>query len=368
MFGTILLGFYTLLLVYVLWRASSVEILRRSLPRKFLLLAGLFFWLLFFLGRFYGHHGTGPAAVALELSGMCLLGWALLTASALFGLDALSFFGLLFPKYRSRLRGAALLLGLLLTAVALFQGLRPPAVVSYEVFLPGLPRSLDGAVVAAVSDAHIGGIHGEAWFAERMAQVRDLHPKMVFFLGDIFEGHGNIPADIPALRELSPPFGKFFVTGNHEAHGGDGAGSELLISCGFTRLADAWTEPLPGLVLVGVNDLTTHRRRASGGDPLGRALEGRPPGVAILLSHTPWEVERAAEDGISLMLSGHTHGGQLWPFGLLTRQAYPFFAGRYEVDGMTLIVSRGMGFWGPPMRLRHSGEIVKLTLFALPEM
>ncbi|MBP7297444.1 MAG: metallophosphoesterase, partial [Acidobacteria bacterium] len=88
----------------------------------------------------------------------------------------------------------------------------------------------------------------------------------------------------------------------------------------------------------------------------------RPPGATILLSHTPWEAERAASAGVGLMLSGHTHGGQIWPFGEIVRTAYPLLAGEYIVDGMTVIVSRGAGTWGPRMRLWHSGEILRITL------
>jgi predicted MPP superfamily phosphohydrolase len=82
------------------------------------------------------------------------------------------------------------------------------------------------------------------------------------------------------------------------------------------------------------------------------------------MSHSPWEVERAAELGVNLMLSGHTHAGQIWPFIFLVRLAYPYVSGRYDVNGMTLVVSRGTGFWGPPMRLLRRAEITAITLRA----
>ena len=93
-----------------------------------------------------------------------------------------------------------------------------------------------------------------------------------------------------------------------------------------------------------------------------KALSGRPPGATVFLSHTPWETEKAAGAGAGLMLSGHTHGGQIWPFSYMVRLRYPLLGGRYDVNGMTVIVCRGTGTWGPRMRLWRPGEILRITL------
>ncbi|MCJ7596519.1 MAG: metallophosphoesterase, partial [Desulfobacterales bacterium] len=110
-----------------------------------------------------------------------------------------------------------------------------------------------------------------------------------------------------------------------------------------------------------VDDLTARRRNGQGGEPISQALVGRPPGATILLSHTPWQAERIAKAGVGLMLSGHTHGGQIWPFDYLVRSRYPLLEGRYEVNGMTVIVCRGTGTWGPRMRLWRPSEILSVT-------
>ncbi len=120
----------------------------------------------------------------------------------------------------------------------------------------------------------------------------------------------------------------------------------------------------PGLVLAGVDDLSARRQMGLDGQPVDRALVHRPPGSTIFLCHSPWGVERAAQLGVDLMLSGHTHSGQIWPFTYLVQLMYPYVAGRFRVNGMTLIVSRGTGFWGPPMRLFRPGEITAITLRA----
>lgn len=135
-----------------------------------------------------------------------------------------------------------------LSCIAFVQGLRAPAVVSYTVTLPSLPVELDGKIIVAVSDTHLGAILGERWFAKRVDEIQALRPDLLVFLGDIFEGHGDAPTDIPVLRQLAVPLGKWFVDGNHESHRNTGAGPDVLERAGFRRLENQWAEPAPGLV------------------------------------------------------------------------------------------------------------------------
>jgi len=364
MFGSVLTATYTVLLVYVMWRATSVPLFAHRLSRRSFLGAGVGLWAVFFLARVSGHQGTGPVAAALELVGMILLGSVFLISTVLFVVDLGTVFGRVFTRWTPMLRGWGMVAGTTLSGIALVQGLRAPAVVSYEVTLPSLPAELDGRVLVAVSDAHLGAHIGERWITERVGEIQALRPDIVVFLGDMFEGHGDAPRDMPALRHLSVPLGKWFVDGNHESHRDVGTGTDVLEQAGFRRLAGQWAELAPGLVLAGVNDLTNHKRRDLDGDPLGRALANRPTGATVLLSHTPWQADRAAHAGVELMLSGHTHGGQIWPFGYLVQTVYPLLAGRYDIGGMAVIVSRGTGTWGPRMRLWHRGEILRVTLHA----
>ncbi|MHB8834168.1 MAG: metallophosphoesterase [Candidatus Methylomirabilia bacterium] len=364
-FGTFLLVAWTLVTLYVVGRVSTLPWVRRRIPPKVLFPSAGVLWASFVLARIHGNDGAGPLLAALEQCGMNALAILFLLAVPLLAVDVVTGFGLLARPLVPRLRGAALVAGGLLTAVALVQGLRPPVVREYEVRLPGLPAALDGTTVVALSDLHLGSLLGEKWLAARVAQVRALRPDLVVLLGDLFEGHGRPAGEfLPLLKRLEAPLGVWAVNGNHESHGARGASDPAPEQSGFTVLHDRWVEVRPGLVLAGVDDLTSRRRAGVGGDPVGTALAGRPPGAAVLLSHSPLEVVRAAAAGAGLMLSGHTHGGQIWPFGYLARLNYPFFAGRYAVDGMTLIVSRGTGTWGPRLRLWHPGEIVRVTLRA----
>jgi predicted MPP superfamily phosphohydrolase len=172
---------------------------------------------------------------------------------------------------------------------------------------------------------------------------------------------------ITVLHRLSAPLGVWAVLGNHEFHGRSEKDRSSLYD-GIKLLNNIWAEIKPGLILAGVEDLTTHYRSGRGGDPVSEALTGRPPGATVFLSHTPWEAGKAASAGVGLMLSAHTHGGQIWPFGYLVQRIYPLLGGRYEIDGMTVIVCRGTGTWGPRMRLWHPGEILCVTLYTKKEM
>jgi predicted MPP superfamily phosphohydrolase len=364
MFGTLLTAGFTLMLAYVLWRAGSVPFFKNYFSRRWIVGLGTLVWLVFFFGRFFGHQNAGALAGAIEVAGMTILGVVFLIATAVFIVDLFTLFGFLLPKRRPPLFGLALVAGAAMASIALVQGLREPAVVSYEVTLPSLPVELDRTVLVALSDTHLGAILDSRWMNDRIVQIQALRPDLLVFTGDIFEGHGAMPDPIPALNHLSVPLGKWYVDGNHESHHSSEPGLKVLEEAGFRRLENQWAELAPGLILSGVNDLTNQRRRNIDGDPLAAALANRPKGATILLSHTPWQTDRAAQAGVELMLSGHTHGGQIWPFGYLVQRVYPFLAGRYDINGMELLVSRGTGTWGPRMRLWHRSEIIKFTLRA----
>jgi predicted MPP superfamily phosphohydrolase len=360
-FGTVLISICTFMHIYVFWRVGSVPFVVRRVPRAVFFGFGLTLWILFFLGRVIGHDGGSSFAGVLEFIGMTWMAVLFLTFITLAATDLLTLFGLFFPRLAASLRGWALLVGLGLSMIALFQGLRPPVVVRYEVALPGLPKALDGTVVVALSDMHLGSQLGSRWAAARVDQVNGLQPDLVVLLGDIFEGHGFPEASLlQSMRGLSAPMGVWAVPGNHEFHGKGNL--RLFDGLKFRLLRNSWAEIRPGLVLVGVDDLTAKYRNGQGGDGISEAFAGRPGGATVFLSHTPWRAEEAAGAGAGLMLSGHTHGGQIWPFGYLVKNRYPLFAGQYEVNRMTVIVCRGAGAWGPRMRLWHPGEILLVTL------
>jgi hypothetical protein len=152
------------------------------------------------------------------------------------------------------------------------------------------------------------------------------------------------------------------VTGNHEYYAGLDRSVALLEAAGYTVLRDRAAAIAPGLVIAGVDDLGARKQFGLNDRVLGQALANRLPGAVVLLSHSPVQADKAAALGVGLMLSGHTHNGQIWPFNYLVRLSNPLVGGRYEVGGMTVIVGRGTGTWGPRMRLWQPGEILLITL------
>lgn len=350
--------------LYVFWRAWTVLRPAGRQARATFVTGALVLYAGYLASRILERLLPAPLVAPLELvtaDWMAVLFWA---TAALLIVDVVTGAGFFFRSRVRALRGAALAVAGALAVIATVQGLRPPVVREYEVRLAGLPHDADGTMVVALSDLHLGTLVGERWLAARVRQVEGLRPDLVVVLGDVLEG--DAPSEsrlLPGLRRLSAPLGVWAVNGNHEHYGLQG-GSGRLEATGFRVLLNAWAEVRPGLVLAGVEDLTRHGRgRALSADPIGAALAGRPAGAAtLLLSHSPLEAERAAELGAGLMLGAHTHDGQVWPFGYFTRMNYPLMGGRYDVNGMPVIVCRGTGTWGPRMRLWRPSEILRITL------
>jgi predicted MPP superfamily phosphohydrolase len=241
------------------------------------------------------------------------------------------------------------------------------AVTRVEVPMKGLPRNMDGFTIAHLSDLHLDLVHGKAWLASVVAKTNALQPDLVAITGDLAEGSvAKFGADVQPLGELAAPHGVFFVTGNHEYfHDLDGW-LGFLPSLGVRVLRNERVS-VPaggeGFDLMGVDDRDGGRIAPGHGQDLPAALAGRnPERASVLLAHQPRIMEEAATAGIDLVLSGHTHGGQIWPFSYLVYLQQPYVRGLKEKNGTRLYLSSGTGFWGPPMRLGTTAEIALITL------
>ena len=368
MFGTFLIIAVTLMQGYVFWRIYSIPFVKARISPAALLLIGVITWGFFCLGRVVGHGGTGPAAYCLEMIGMTWLGVIFISFACVLVADLLTGFGFLFPRIAPGIRGAAFLAGIFLSAIALVQGFRHPVIQTYDIFLAGLPPELDGIKLIAIADTHLGTILGINWMKALVARVREEKPDAILLLGDILEGHGNNPEElVPVLQGLSAPLGVWAVPGNHESYGREDITRKIMERSGFNLLINSHVELCPGLVLAGIEYRGRRNRSGKKDERLLQAMEGTPAGPAILLSHEPSGIELAVEHGVDLMLSGHTHGGQIWPWGYLVRTRYPFLAGHYDLGDIQVIASRGAGTWGPRMRLWQPGEILSLILHPGPE-
>jgi predicted MPP superfamily phosphohydrolase len=355
-FLTVVLAIWSLMHAYVFWRLSSVGWISQHFSIRTLVLIALALWLSYPLARIFSAFGPHAVAYPLEWIGSIWMGVLFLLLSALLCVDMVTAGGWLFVKSAPQIRGIAAIIAAALSLISLLLGLRPPVVSDHEVRLAGLPAEHDGLVLVAISDLHLGTLNGDRWMRRLVERVNGLRPEMIAVLGDILDGRDG------HIEGLGAPLGVWAVTGNHEYYRGLDRSVRALQSSGLTVLQDRWEEAAPGLIVAGVDDLTARRQFGEKDGHVERALAGAPPGAVVLLSHSSWEARAAAKAGADLMLSGHTHSGQIWPFNFLVQLRYPLLAGRYDIDGMTVIVCRGTGTWGPPMRLWRPSEILRITL------
>ncbi|MEU6607819.1 metallophosphoesterase [Streptomyces shenzhenensis] len=239
--------------------------------------------------------------------------------------------------------------------------LRGPRVKRVTVPLAKLPRSAHGFRIAVVSDIHLSPVLGRG-FAQRVVDtINATQPDLIAVVGDLVDG--SVPDLGPAaapLAQLSARHGAYFVTGNHEYFSGAGQWVEEVRRLGLRPLENARTE-LPAFDLAGVNDVQGESEGQ--GPDFGRALGDRDPARAcVLLAHQPVQIHEAVRHGVDLQLSGHTHGGQLWPGSLFAAAANPTVAGLERYGDTQLYVSRGAGAWGPPTRVGAPSDITVVEL------
>jgi len=228
------------------------------------------------------------------------------------------------------------------------------------------PRALDGFRIVQISDIHIGPLLGREFAAHLAQRVNALEPDLIAVTGDLVDGSApRLAAEVAPFADLRARHGVFFVTGNHDHYSGAEAWAETVRGLGMRVLRNERVEvgaSGASFDLAGVDDHHAHFA-GDGREDLSRALAGRDPErAAVLLAHDPATFARARKEAIDLQLSGHTHGGQIWPFAWFVRLATPYVAGRYRDGRAQLYVSRGTGFWGPPMRLFSPAEITEITL------
>ena len=313
---------------YVVWRIISVPWVASHARFWIVIGVAIILWAVYPLARILNAYDFQILGTPLEVIGANWIGVLFLLFSALLAADVCTLGGFLFPAISGTIRGCAVILAVSMSLIALIQGRRSPSVREFEVSLPGLPSQLDGKRLVALSDLHLGTVLGERWLAGIAERVAKLEPDLIVIPGDLFDSDAaHVESMLPTLRKLRAPMGVWAVTGNHEYYAGPDRCVALMESAGYTVLRDRWAEAAPGLIIAGVDDLTARDETGSEHTYLERALKGLPKGGIVFLSHTPWGADGASAKGVGLMLSGHTHNGQIWPFNLLVRLRYPFLCG-----------------------------------------
>ena len=302
--------------------------------------------------------------LALGLSSMLLvltvLRDALLLAALPFDLPTLS------PS-------TAIAVPLLAGAAALF-GLvgarRTPRVREVEVPIDGLPAALQGFTIAQISDLHVGPTVKAPFVRAVVERINALRPDAVAITGDLVDGRlQDLAPDVAPLAELRSRHGSFFVTGNHEYYSGAAEWIAHLRQLGLTVLIDEHVvlqHEGAQMVMAGVADFSARHFDASHHSDPRAAIAGAPSDAVlrVLLAHQPRSAPAAADAGFHIQLSGHTHGGQFWPWNLLVKLQQPFVAGLHRLRSMWVYTSRGTGYWGPPLRLGAPSEITRLRFVA----
>ncbi|MFG2330408.1 metallophosphoesterase [Streptomyces sp. NPDC048604] len=239
--------------------------------------------------------------------------------------------------------------------------LRGPRVKRVTVPLAKLPRAVHGYRIAVVSDIHLGPTLGRAHAQRIVDTINSTQPDLIAVVGDLVDGSvANLGPAAEPLAQLRARHGSFFVTGNHEYFSGADAWVDHVRELGLQPLRNARVE-IPGFDLAGVDDVAGENEGQ--GPDFVRALGDRDRSrAAVLLAHQPVVIHDAVKHGVDLQLSGHTHGGQLWPGNLLADLANPTLAGLEQYGDTQLYVSRGAGAWGPPVRVGAPSDITVVQL------
>jgi predicted MPP superfamily phosphohydrolase len=247
------------------------------------------------------------------------------------------------------------------------QARKPPEVVEVEVPIEGLPRELDGYHIVQLSDMHVGETIDQSFILPIVETVTSLAPDLIALTGDLVDGSvTKLRADISPLGYLRARDGILCVTGNHEYYSGAEEWVARFRELGLTVLVNEHVLIKRGqakLLVAGVTDVREGKKVPGHTSDPKRALAGAPEhDVRILLAHQPKSAHDAAPHGYALQLSGHTHGGQFFPWNLAVGLVQPIGQGLGKIDGMWVYVNRGTCYWGPPNRAGVPAEITSLRL------
>jgi predicted MPP superfamily phosphohydrolase len=259
----------------------------------------------------------------------------------------------------------------LATAITVILGvtavLKGPIVEKVEIFIKDLPNEFNNFKIVQISDLHVGKIIKREYVLNVVNIANSLSPNLVALTGDFVDGSvQQLENDVKPLSNIKSSHGTFFVTGNHEYYSGAEQWVREFTKLGAKVLSNEHVVINNGnaqLIIAGVTDFSTIRLQLPNASSPSKALVGAPDNlVKILLAHQPTSYIEAHKAGYDLQLSGHTHGGQYFPFTQLIRFFHKYYRGLNNHEGMWIYINRGTGYWGPPLRLGASPEITLIVL------
>ncbi|MFC1883848.1 metallophosphoesterase [Thermodesulfobacteriota bacterium] len=244
---------------------------------------------------------------------------------------------------------------------------RIPRIKHVKVRIGVLPRELEGFRIVQITDIHASPTIGRPFVEGIVETVNGLNADIIALTGDLADGSvDQLSKDVAPLEELKSTNGNFFVTGNHEYYSGVIEWLEKIRQLGFTVLQNEHVVIDRGnasMLLAGVTDYRGGNfMKAHQSDPM-KAIDGAPyTDVKILLAHQPKSIFNAQKAGFDLQISGHTHGGQFFPWNFVVNLVQPFVSGLHNYMGTQIYVSKGTGYWGPPFRVGPESEITMISL------
>jgi predicted MPP superfamily phosphohydrolase len=258
-------------------------------------------------------------------------------------------------------------LAVLVTLIGFVNARRVPRVVDVSIAVDGLPPSLSGFTIVQISDIHIGPTIKGDYVQAVVERVNQLDADLIAVTGDLVDGSvPQLASHVAPLAKLASRHGSYVVTGNHEYYSGATEWVAEYRRLGLHVLMNEHVvlEHAGGrLVIAGVTDYSAHQFDPQQRSDPAAAVAGSPAGVPrILLAHQPRSADAASAAGFDLQLSGHTHGGQFWPWNLFVRLQQPYTAGLHRHDKLWVYTSRGTGYWGPPKRFGAPSEITRIRL------
>ncbi|MDD5438060.1 MAG: metallophosphoesterase [Patescibacteria group bacterium] len=260
------------------------------------------------------------------------------------------------------LGGLAVAIALIVSSYGIWSSYHPK--IKYlDVTLKNLPENWKGKTIVQLSDVHLGNVFGSSFLSEVVKRTNDLNPEVVLITGDLLDGMGDdLKHSVKPLSDIRTPQGMYFITGNHETFLPPEQVSEVLSQVPVKPLKNELVD-LDGLQIIGINYPTS----LTGGIDLSQEIKKINPDQnkpTILMYHSPVQVEAVSRTGVvDLMLSGHTHRGQMWPINLITYLIYHGYDyGLHQVGPMQIYTTTGTGGWGPTMRVFARPEIVAIRL------
>jgi predicted MPP superfamily phosphohydrolase len=249
-----------------------------------------------------------------------------------------------------------------LIGYGMYQALRRPDIVELDIPLKNLPEAFEGFRIVQITDLHVSHTIKRPFIQKIVDAVNELRPDLIALTGDLVDGSvKQLGNDVAPLANLKAPHGRYFITGNHEYYSGVQQWLEQTARLGFDVLMNEHRVIERGearLVLAGVTDYSGGGFSKKHSSDPHQALAGAPINlVKILLAHQPKSIFEASQAGYDYVISGHTHGGQYFPYHFLAAMTQPYISGLHKHNGSLIYVSRGTGYWGPQIRIGAKSEI-----------